>query len=338
MLRLIAILLCFFSSLGFSQEVLKIAAWGGEIPAELVKEFEKNTGIKVYLSTFESNESLVVKLKSSKHNLYDLITPSNYYVEQLQKMDMLQEIDKSALGHLQEIDPVFLNKNEALYGLPFLWNATGIFYNQKWIKNPPMHWSELWSKTYKDQLLILDDTREVFSIALISLGYTPNDSNLADIQKAYLKLLQLTPNIKLFASDAMPRIMASEDAIIGMGWSGDIIKVQTENPNIKLIYPTEGFIISAECFAIPKHSSNVKAAIAFINFMTEPKQAATITRLMGFPVTNTKAKNYLPKQLAEDKTLFPTKAVMKKGILQSDVSHDALQEYQKKWGDFKLSF
>lgn len=331
------VLFILFFPFAFAQKSLRVAAWGGEIPTSLVSQFEKETGIKVYLTTIESNESLLIKLRTSQQNLYDVIAPSNYYINLLSKMQLIQKIDAKRIPELQHIEPRFLNPEEALYTIPFLYGATGIFYNQQWIKTPPRYWEDFWNTSYRDQLLLLDDPREIFSIALLTQNLSPNSENPTDIQNAYRKLLKLTPNIKLFASDAMPRMITDEDAMIGCAWNGDAVRAQLENPHIQFVYPKEGYILWSEGFSITKNAKNIDEAYAFINFILQPQNSAEITKQLHFSVTNQMAKLYLPSQLKENAILFPSKETLDRGILQKPISPDVLNIYHQYWEKFKLS-
>lgn len=333
--KLIVIFL--LSSNCFSQKVLRIAAWGGEIPQELITQFEKKTGTKVFITTVESNESLLIKLKTSKKSIYDIIAPSNYYVDMLAKMHMIQKLDPNKIPELQNISSVFIESDKPLYSVPFIYGASGIFYNKKWVKEIPYHWEDFWKSIYRDQLLLLDDTREVFSMTLLTQKFSPNSQNPAQIQQAYQHLLKLTPNIKLFASDAVPRIITDEDAQIGMAWNGDVVKARQENPAIEFIYPQEGFILWNEGFSITQNAQNIEESYAFINFILEPQNSALITKKFGFSVTNEKAKAFLPKNLVNDPILFPSSETLKYGILQKSLDANALKLYNEYWERFKLS-
>ena len=327
-----------YSVLGFAQKKIEIAAWGGEIPPSLIRQFEQETGIKVYLSTFESNENLIIKLKSSKNHSYDLITPSGYYIRRLQQFDMLKPIQTKKIKYLEQINPIFFSaSHQNIYGIPFVWGATGIFYNDKYIQSPPSHWHQLWESKYKNQLLLLDDTREVFSMSLLSLKKLPNIQNHLDIHNAYLNLLKLAPNIKLFASDAVSRIVSDEDAWVGMAWNGDIVKVQQENSHVHFTYPSEGFIIWEECFAIPKNAKHIREAYEFINFILKPENSAQITKEMKFSVTNVEARKYLSHDLVENSILFPPNDILAKGILQEDADEKTISLYNSYWELIKIS-
>lgn len=337
--RYIIILFHFLiASLCIAENTIRIAGWGGEIPSEVFENFEKKFHIKVYFSSFESNESLDVKLRTSKKSVYDLILPSSYFIPKLAQTHLIQKIDLNRVPSYQKINAIFIqNIKNSVYAIPLNWSSTGIFYNKKHLKIIPTNWQDLWNKQFENQVLLLDDTREVFSMALISLGYSPNDEDRNHIQQAYQKLLSLRQNIKLFASDAVPNLIIDEDVIIGMAWNADIIKAQKENPNIGFIMPDEGYIINTESFAIPKNSLNIEAAYAFINFMLEPENLALMTVKTHFPPTINELNKILPQAILNDPVLFPSQDVLKKGIVQKNVSQQTLTLYNDLWETFKLS-
>jgi len=332
------IFLCCLFSLSYGQEILRIAGWGGEIPNEVLKNFEKKHHIKVYFSSFESNESLDVKLRTSKKSIYDLILLSSYYIPRLIQSGLLQPLKLHKIAAQKSINPMFTSDaSNNQFSIPLNWSATAIFYNKKRIHHPPAHWHDLWLSEFKNQVLLLDDTREVFSIALITLGYSPNDEDPKHIQEAYTKLLSLRPNIKLFASDAVPNLIIDEDALIGMAWSPDIIKAQKENPNIRFVFPEEGYVINTESFAIPKNSEHTAAAYAFINFMLAPENLLLMVSKNHLASTIDAKNLKLTAELQQNQILFPNEEILKSAILQKNVSQRALEQYNQLWEMFKLS-
>ena len=236
----LAILLVLFSTFAQATDknILNIYSWGNYLPNEILMQFTKETGIKVNLAEYDNNETMYAKLKASKHSGYDIVIPSSYYVERMAKQGMLQPLDKSKLTNLHNLNPLFLNKKfdpKNNYSIPYLWGTTGIIINTKYInKSKITSWQNFWDPQYKDQLMILNDIRDVFGIALMTLGYSINDANPKHIEEAYLKLKQLLPNVKIFNIDTVPNIYVDEDAIIGMAWSGDYKVAQTENSELHI--------------------------------------------------------------------------------------------------------
>lgn len=324
-----------------ANNIVNVYVWTSEVPDFVVRRFEKETGIKVNFSTYENNEIMYAKIRSSKNNGYDLIMPSSYFVDRMAKQHLIQKLDKSKLPNLTNLNPEFQKPAydpKLEYSVPFLWGITGIFYNDDYFaQNSIKKWSDLWSKHFDNKLLILDDTREVFSMALLSLGYSANDRDPEHIKAAYLKLKELSRNIKMFSSDTVISIMIDEDATVGMAWTGDAYKASRENKNIHFVFPEEGFVIWVDNFAIPTNAKHQDAAYAFINFILRPDIARDIALANNFPTTNLAALKLLPKALRNDPTVYPNAKVMSRAQFQTDLGDDTLALYEKYWEELKMN-
>ena len=250
--------------------VVNVYVFGGEVPQNLIWAFQEESGIKVNMSTYESNEALFAKLQANGKSIYDVILPSSYFVERMKRHDMLMPLDAKKIPNIKNIDPFFFENAydpHYQYHVPLIWGTTGIFYNKQWINHPPQSWKDLWDRHYVNQLMLLDDMRDVFSMSLVSMGYDPNDVNHKHIEQAYQHLLELIPNIKLFSYSASTSVMIDEDASIGTAWNGDTAKAQDENSNISFVYPKDGSLVWVDCLAIPKNPPHLKEAYQFINFL-----------------------------------------------------------------------
>lgn len=324
-----------------AQKVVNVYAWGGEIPKSVIQQFEHETGIRVNFSTYDSNETMYAKLRSSKQSIYDVILPSAYFVERMQKQNMLTKLDQSKLPNLLHLDPRFTQNDYDKgnhYSVPMIWGATGIFYNQHWVKQRPTTWASLWDTHWRGQLMLLDDSREIFSIALMSLNYPPNDTDPIHIKAAYEKLLTLIPNIKLFGSDGIQAVIIDEDAIAGSAWNGDAFKAHAENKRIDFVYPADGFVIWIDCLSMPINPPHPDEAYQFINYILKPETAAKIALIEGHAITNLQGKNLLPKDIRDNTIVYPTDETMKRAHVQRDVGEDTIALYNQYWQDFKLAF
>lgn len=336
------LLICLFSTQVMAKErVVNVYAWGGIIPKQVIQDFERTTGIKVNFSTYDNNETMYAKIKTSKQSIYDVILPSGYFVERMSKQGYLLRLDKTKLPHAKNllhpfINPAYDPNNQ--YSIPLIWGATGLFYNQHWINIKPKKWGDLWTKQWRNQLMLLDDPREVFAMALFYLGYSANDENPQHIHEAYEALMKLKPNIKLFASESIQAIMIDEDAIAGTAWNGDAYKAHRENRAIQFVYPKEGYIIWIDCLSIPKNPPHEEEAYAFIDFMLHAKSAATIAEMEGHAITNEKGIQRLPERIKNDPLVYPTETVLKRATVQKDIGEEAIALYHAYWQELKLSF
>ncbi len=321
--------------------VVNVYAWTGEIPDTLVKQFEKESGIKVNFSTYENNEIMYTKIKASKNAGYDVVMPSSYFVDRMRKQNMLLKLDKSKLSNWANLNPEFLNPSYdpgTQYSTPYIWGVTGIFVNKKFVNpNSVTSWSNLWQPRFNNQLMLLDDSREIFSMGLLTLGYPANDTNPTHIQNTFLKLKAILPNVKVFSSETVVSIIIDEDATIGMAWNGDVYKASKENPNVSFIYPKDGFVIWVDNFSIPVNAPHKDAAYAFINFMTRADIAKNAALVTNFPTANLAAQKLLPQSIQQNPSIYPPKSVLKRGQFQTDLGDETLSIYEKYWEQLKIS-
>jgi spermidine/putrescine transport system substrate-binding protein len=310
--------------------------WTEYVPPGLLEQFTKETGIKVIYSTYESNETMYAKLKTYKEGAYDLVVPSTYFVAKMRKEGMLQKIDKSKLSHFSALDPNLLNKpfdpsND--YSIPYIWGATAIGVNSDQIDPKTITgWADLWKPEYKGSLLLTDDAREVFQIALRKLGYSGNTTDPKEIEAAYQELRKLMPNVLAFNSDNPANPYMEGEVNLGMVWNGSAYVARQAGTPLTVVWPKEGGIFWMDSLAIPANAHNVAGAHKLIDFLLRPEVAAQVAETIGYPTPNLEAKKLLPPEVANDPSLYPSDAVMKNGEWQNDVgSTSELYEtlYQK---------
>lgn len=320
--------------------VLNIYAWGGEVPDFVLRKFEKESGIKVNFSTYENNEVMFAKLRTSKNVGYDIVMPSGYFVSRMRKQDMLQPLDKSKLPNWKNLNPDFLHPSydpDSSYAIPYIWGVTGIFVNNNdYAPNSIKKWSDLWDKRFTNELMLIDDMREVFGMALISIGYSPNETNPEHIKAAYLKLSELMKNVKVFSSDTLISIMIDEDATVGMAWNGDVYKASIENTHLKFIVPQEGAVKWMDNFVIPKGAPHVDAAHAFLNFVMRADVAKDIALYSHYPTANKAGWKLLPDKVKNDPIAYPSSEVLHRAQLQEDLPPEVLAVYEKYWNELKM--
>ena len=327
------------SALG-KDNVLNIYTWGNYLPNEVIYQFTKETGIKVNIIEYDNNETMFTKLKTLNKSDYDIALPSSYYVERMIKHNMLLPLDKTKLENFKHLNPLLLNQkfdSKNRYSIPYLWGTTSIIINTKYIpKGSTTKWQDFWNKKYKNQLMLLNDMRDVFSMSLLSLGYSINDQNPKHIEQAYLKLKDLLPNVKIFSIDTVPNIYIDEDAHIGMAWSGDCKLAQDENSNLEYIYPQEGFAIWVDNFVIIKNAPHEHNAYKFINFMARPDIAKKVTMIIGHSTANRSALKLLPKNLQNNSVTNPSQKIIQKGKIQLDLDEETRALYEKYWEMLKI--
>ncbi|MFI3246463.1 MAG: extracellular solute-binding protein [Ferrimonas sp.] len=333
-LLMAATIACTATVAAAKDNVLYFYNWSEYIPEELLQEFEKETGIKVIYTTYDSNEMMYAKLEQLNGKGYDLVVPSTYYVQKMAQAKLLQPIDKSKLSNFKYLDPMMLDKEYDpgnQYSIPYIWGATGIGIHSAEVDPATItSWKDLWDPKWKNQLMLMNDPREVFHMALRILGYSTNSTDPEEIKEAYELLRQLMPNAMTFNSDNPGGPYVAGDAVLGMIWNGSAFEAQKEDEEIMMIYPSEGAIFWMDNLAIPSGAANVDAAMKMINFLLRPEIAAKVSEEIGYPTPNLAAKKLMDPDFAENPQVFPPAEIIAAGEFQADVG-DAVQLYLDYW-------
>lgn len=313
--------------------------WTEYMPEEVLQQFTEQTGIEVVYSTYESNETMYAKLQLQKNSGYDVVVPSTYYIAKMAKEGMLQPLDHKKLPNLVHMDTNLLNKDYDVnnqYSMPYFWGSTGIGVMSEDIDPSSINsWQQFWDSKYEKSLLLTDDVREVFHIALAINGHSPNTQNEAEIKQAYELLKSLMPNVLLFNSDAPREPYLAGDVSLGMIWNGEAIMAQEEDDSLKYIYPKEGAVFWVDNLAIPAGAANVAEAHAFINFLMKPEIAQKCVEQIGFATANKTALKLMDKSISQNPVIFPPAEVIEYGEFQNDVG-DAIAIYNKYWEMLKV--
>ena len=338
-MRLIFIVFSLVMSLFANEKILYVYNWSEYMPESVLKDFTKETGIKVKYSTYDSNEAMYAKVKTAGNSGYDIIVPSTYFVNKMSKEGLLEKIDKSKLSNYKNLDPKLLSKSfdpNNDYSIPYLWGTTGISYNSSLIKENINSWKNLWNNEYKNSILLNDDMREVFGMALKILGYSANSTNPKEIEEAYNKLKELLPNVKMFYSESQKQVYLNEEVKLGMNFNGEGFMANEENENIKYIYPKEGALVWVDSLVIPKGAKNLENAHKFINFLLKPEVAKVISEEIGYATPNAKTLELLDEKTKNNRIIYPNEEDLKNSEFQMDVD-EVLPVYEKYWEMLKTS-
>lgn len=318
--------------------VLYVYNWSEYMPISVIKAFEKESGIKVKYSTYDSNEAMYAKIKTDKKSNYDLIVPSTYYVNKMANEGLLAKVDHTKLTNYKNLNTSLLSqkfdpKNE--YSIPYLWGSTGISYNSALIGNNAVSsWADLWNPKYKKSILLTDDLREVFGMALKVLGYSANDTDAKHIEQAYKKLLELKPNVKVFNSESPKQVYLMEEVKLGMNFNGENYMANQESPDIKYVYPKEGILLWMDSLVIPKNAQNAEGAHKFINFLLKPEIAKIVSSAIGYASPNSAAIRLLDKKISSNRIIYPNANDLVNSEFQLDVGA-SVKIYEKYWEQFK---
>ncbi|WP_137391254.1 ABC transporter substrate-binding protein [Rhodoligotrophos defluvii] len=294
----------------FSEEEKKLNFynWDTYIGPDTLSDFQQETGIAVKMDLFADNDELFAKLRGGNPG-YDVIVPTNDYVERMIKANMLMPLDHDKIPNFANIEKRFQDANfdpGRKYSLPYMWGTVGIGYNKGEVEGTPDSWKWLFdSDTYAGRLALLGDAQNVIQAALKYLGYSLNTTDPAQIKQAEELIIAQKPRIKVFADDNGQDLLASGEVVIVQEWNGDILQVMEEDDELSYVAPKEGGLLWQDCVAIPVGAPHPDNAHKFLNFINDPQVNAAIAEAIQFATPNAAALKLLPESYTENPVIFP---------------------------------
>ena len=316
--------------------VLHIYTWSDYIKPELVTQFEQEHNCKVVIDTYDSNESMYAKLKAGATG-YDLLFPSSYMVRIMHDQGMLQKLNLDLLPNRTNIDPAYMAlafDKDMNYSVPYTVTVTCLGYLGSKVQNFEPTWAMLDREDLKGRMTMLNDHREAIGSALKFLGYSLNTTNDEELAKAKEVMLRWKKNLAKFENEQYKNGLASGEFLLTHGYSGDLLLVQQENPDIQIAVPREGSQINFDDMVIPVGAPEPELAHQMINFILAPKSAAELTEYIFFLCPNLPSYELLAEETRANPILFPPAEVVAKLETLADLGEDNIK-YTKIWDEVK---
>lgn len=314
--------------------------WGEYIDEDVIKIFEKETGIKVLYDDFATNEEMYPKIEVGAV-AYDVICPSDYMIQKMIDNDLLYELNFDNIPNISNIGEEYLKSSTAFdtdnkYSVPYCWGTVGILYNKTMIDKPIDSWDAIFDPEYSGDILMIDSVRDAFAIALKSLGYSLNSTDENELEEAKSLLQEQYPLVQAYVIDQVRDKMIGGEAALGVIYSGEAIYSQRENEDLEYVVPKEGSNVWIDSWVIPKNSKNKENAEAFINFLCRPDIA-----LMNFEYITYSTPNVEARKLIEDDEIrnsaiaFPEQDILDRCDTFEYLGEEMELIYNKKWNEVK---
>ena len=307
-------------------KVLNIYNWSDYIADDTIKNFEKETGIKVNYDNYDNNEVLHAKLVAGKTG-YDIVVPGAHFAKAQIEGGLLQKLDRSKLTHWGNLDKGLLEQlakvdpgNEHL--VDWLWGYIAVGINTTKVKAalgdlpmPDNAWSLVFDPRYASKLKscginVLDSASEVLPIAMLYAGKPPFSKEKADYDEAAKVLKAARPYITRFSSSGYINDLAAGSVCVVMGYSGDIniararaIEAKSKFEILALV-PKGGSTLFFDTMAIPKDAKNVENAHLFINYILRPEVHASLTNKVFYANPNAASLKFVKPDVAQNTTIF----------------------------------
>ena len=315
---------------------LNVYNWGEYISdgtddsIDVIKEFEKISGIKVNYTLFDTNEDMYAKITHGGSQ-YDIIIPSDYMIARLIDEDKLEKINYDNIPNVKYIADEYLYTDfdpNAEYSVPYTWGMVGIVYNTKYVtEEEASSWDVLWNEKFDGKVLMFGNSRDAFGIALKKLGYSLNSENLEEIEEAAEALTVQKSVNQAYAMDQTFDKMANENAYAAPYYAGDCVTMMERNENLAFSYPVEGVNQFIDAICIPRGTKNKEAAEAFINFLCETEIAVANCEYISYFTPHTQAAELV----WVDERIVPDKETLAKSETYIMLGDDATSFMEVLW-------
>jgi spermidine/putrescine transport system substrate-binding protein len=265
--------------------------WADYVDPSVFDGFQKEYGVKVIQSNFDSMESMQAKLAAG--NRYDIIFPSAQWVQKLTAANQLRAIDPSTLKNAPLIFdhyPCFANPwydERSSHSIPFSMYKTGIAWRKdKLGETLSGSWADLWNEKSKGRTFVLDDRDEVLGMLALLHGYELNAAGDRELDAIIDKFRSLRPYLRGFSSDDYNNLLAG-DAWVHQTWSGDMASLLWQAQDASIYgfeAPREGTPVNSDAYAIPVNAEHPGTALLFIDYMLRPENVEKNINYIGYPM------------------------------------------------------
>lgn len=302
---------------GGEQAVLKFYNWDTYIGETTLADFKTASGVEVQMDLFANNDELFAKFSAGNPG-YDVIMPSNDYVERMVAADLLMELDHSKIPNKANLLPEFQDSQFDpgwKHSMPYVWLILGLGYRKSKLKDGvvPDSWRYVFdSDEYAGRISWLGESQDLFRLAFKYLGKSLNDTSPELVKQAEDLLIKQKPRITNFHSDDGQDLLARGEVDLVIEYNGDIAQIAAEDDDIGFIVPSEGSLKSTDCMAIPKGAPSPNNAHAFINFILDGQVGAGIAKAIQYPTPNKAAKDLMDEAYKTNPITFPPAAILDK--------------------------
>jgi len=337
------------------RQSLNFYTWTDYLAPDTIATFERQTGIKVRVSYFDTNETLESRVLTGNSG-FDVVVPTAPFLQRQIESGAYQTLDKKQLPNLANLDPslmsqVALNDPGNAHAIIYAWGTYGIGYNEKLVAAAlpnvaPASWRLIFDPAYAARLSgcginIVDEPTGVVRIVLKYLGKDPNalnPQNLAEIERV---LMSIRPHVRNINSSSYIEALANGDICAAVGYNGDFVQARNRANEAKngirigYVIPEEGSEMWFDTLAIPRDAPHVANAHLFINYLMSPPVIANISNSTGFANANAAATPLRKASIASDPAVYPSAQQRQRLFVQLEDSPEQTRAITRLWQRFK---
>lgn len=311
--------------------------WSDYMDPQVLKDFEGEIGVRVKETYFDSNDSLLAKLKAGATG-YDVIVPTGWMVTVMMKSGLLQPLEMSLIPNFAGVMEAFQapsydqGTDGKRYSVPYMFGRTGIDVRTDKVSEAITSWQSLWDAKYKDKIIMLADSRGVLEAGLYLIGSDCNSTDRDELEQAKDKLIEQKPLVQKYDAVPLRNILAGNP--LTEGWDGDVVRAQHELGEDKAAFvaPVEGYSVWSDTFAVPVGANSPYWAHKLIDYLLDPEVAAHLSLYTGYQTPVADAASHITDPLLV--AMRPTDEEMANAHMYEDVG-DFLSVYDEMWREIK---
>ena len=268
-----------FKDAGDDKELV-LFTWEGMFPQEVLDDFEKETGVKVVYSNFDTDETMLEKLSMAKGGDYDIVIADDYILETAIQEGLAEKLDKDSLENIKNINPLYQGQfydPDDEYTVPYGAGIPLIVYDPEQVDIDIKGYKDLWDPSLEDSIALTANYRVINGITQLSMGESMNEEDVDVIKKTGEKLLELAPNVRLIQDDNTQNALLNGEASVAFLYTSQVTAALAENPDLKVVYPEEGLGFGIMGMFIPSEAPDKDAAYSFMDYIMQPEVAAKCT-------------------------------------------------------------
>ncbi|MEX2983898.1 spermidine/putrescine ABC transporter substrate-binding protein [Streptomyces sp. C36] len=314
-------------------------------------EFEKTSGVSVkYTEEINDNDEFFGKispaLMNHKETGRDIVVVSDWMASRYVRLGWVQEMDRAAQPHVaRNLDPLLRKPHfdpGRLHTVPWQSGITGIAYNRRKLGREIRRTSELWHDDLRGRVTLLSGMDEAFSLLMQGNGADVTRWTADDFHRMTDQLRRLVAkrHIRRFTGNDYLKDLSSGDVLACQAYSGDIIQLQADNPDIEFVVPEEGAELWAESLMIPNLARHKRSAERLIDYYYRPDVAARLAAAVNYVCPVPAARDVLAsskdKELAElaaNPLVFPSDDMRRRLATARDMTAKERPGFAKEWNE-----
>lgn len=291
---------------GIAAEELHLYNWSNYFPPSLQEKFEQETGIKVTMDNYASEEDLLAKLQAGGGG-YDVIFPGPTTLGTMIEKGLVEKIDAHSMENFKNVLGPFQTLSvdaDRSYSAPYMWGTTGFTYDPEMVPGGALEesWKEIFEPRdeLKGDIAMLNEMSDVWNAAAYYVGVDKCTEDPDEAQRILDVLMAQKPHVKVYSNDGTIDRMSAGEVAVHMQWNGAAHRVKKNKPQAVYVYPKEGVTFWTDTMAVPSNAPNKEAAKTFVNWMMDPKNAAEASNFTGYSNAIMGSGPHLDPSLAED--------------------------------------